>query len=294
MSADDVRSAGNTFAATFLLVFGFVYFGIVEPHFSREHSSEQHLAATLENINRVLSQRKLQLDRIRSRRDLMVEDLSPTAIPATSFPTLNRNRSTAFSQASPSVMYGRRRPSSVAAVSEWEKQEEQELQISERIVQLGVAQQALEKAKLERKQYSIPLLSVSLDEEQLLMFFPILVLIALSRLLLYRSSLLKRLPPNVGGFLPPWAAPVPYRKTDLPFSAWVAVNLLGFAIVGSVLFFTLRFVFLYAREDFLKLHLVAADSAIVLLWALLYGVVTVGAMFVASEDSQVSVITDCE
>jgi hypothetical protein len=259
MKTDEIISRGNTFALTFIVAFAFVYFAIIEPHFARDHSSEQHIENTLQQLAATEIRLQNRLDRIRSRESYF--ELRSGGL-ATSKRTF---------QSKPSA----------GITSQIQKDEETESLIREKLVQLGVAHQALSKAKSEKKDYSIPLISVSIDEETLLKFFPILVLIGLIRLLFYRASLLRVVLHNTESFIPIWAAPLPFGRVRLSFWKWVGVNLVGFIESGSIIFLTLRFVFLYAQENHALLNLVTAETILVAAWAVAYLFVVMLAMFQA-------------
>jgi hypothetical protein len=249
MKADDIISGGNTFALTFIVTFAFVYFAIIEPHFARDHFAEQHIENTLQQITATEIRLLDRLDRIRSRESYLG--------------SLRAGGSLAPVPAAPKKAVG-------ATPQVQKDEEESELLIREKLIQLGVAHQALSKAKAEKKNYAIPIISVSVDEETLLKFFPVLVLIGLVRLLFYRAGLLRVVPSTAESFLPIWIAPLPFGRTSVSFWKWVGVNLLGFIESGSIIFLTLRFVFLYARENHALLKLVAVETLLILAWTLTY------------------------
>ncbi len=257
MKADDLISGGNTFALTFIVAFAFVYFAIIEPHFSRDHSAEQHIENTLQQIAATEIRLQAKLDRIRNRESYFapLRAGGPAALASANGPTKR-----------------------AGIASQVQKDEESEILVREKLVQLGVAHQALSKAKAEKKDYAIPLIAVSVDEETLLKFFPVLVLIGLVRLLFYRASLLRVVPSTAESFLPIWTAPLPFGRTSLSFWKWVGVNLLGFIESGSVIFLTLRFVFLYARENHALLKLVAVETFLIVAWILLYLFLVISSM----------------
>lgn len=269
MEAEEIKSAGNTFAGTFLISFIFVYFAIIEPHFAPKGLLEQHADETLQEIEDGKKQLKSQLARIRLRHSHIGSRLD-TSLPFGSPMTLSKSHAIETAQL--------------------EKDEEAAQQIHEKMVQLDLAQQATEKTKLEKKQYSIPLVSISLDEETLLKFFPVLVLGGLVRLLFYRWSLLKSISCDADGFLPPWVAPLPLGRTRISFRSWVFVNLLGLSLSGIVVLMTLRFIFSYARENFSRLGLVAIDALLVLLWAGSYLFLIASAIFGKAVQTQVNTL----
>lgn len=239
MEANEITSNGNKFAITASVFFAFVYFGIIDPHFDRDRSPEQHIDATLKQVSETEEILRIQLDRIHGRPDIFS---------SSRLFELHPNRSSGQNGQSRSYL--------------------EETSIRQQLVNLGVAHQALSKAKLEKKQYSIPLISVSLDEATILKFFPILVLIGLTRLLSYRHLLLRSAPAPEK--IPIWAAPVPFASASLIFWRWISINLLGFVTSGTVIFLTLRFIYLYARENHAELRLGAIELLVVVAWAILY------------------------
>ena len=267
MKTAEIISAGNTFAGTFLIAFAFIYFAIIEPHFAPKGLSDQQANETLREIDDAKKQLKAELARIRFRHSHIGLNLDVPLSPRTPMATSK---------------------SRARDAAQLQKDEEAVLLIHEKMVQLGMAQQTLEKAKLEKKQYSIPLVSISLDEETLLKFFPVLVLVGLTRLLFYRSNLLSSIAYETENFLPLWAAPLPLGKTTLPFWKWVTVNLLGLTVSGTLIFMTLRFTLSYARENFSQLGLVALDTLLILLWASSYLFLIAYAMFQRTANPQIA------
>lgn len=246
MKAEEVISAGNTFAATFLASFAFVYFVIIEPHFAPKGLSEQHTDETLQEIEESKRELKSQLAEIRFRHSHMESDIE--AIPSTS----NTPPAT---------------KSHAAEAAQLKKDFEAMTALHDKLVQLGVAQEALEKTKREKRQYSVPLVSISLDEETLLKFFPFLVMVALIRLQFYRLSVFRFISNKSDLLLPPWAAPVPFAITGMSFWKWTAVNTLGFTANAIIIFLTLQFVLSYARENYSRIGLVGVDALLILFWA---------------------------
>jgi hypothetical protein len=243
---DEILTAGNKFALTFTVFFGFVFFVIIEPHFSRDRSPEIHVDRSLAEVDVVENALQERRREVLAERD---QDL-------------------------------KRASRKHAPDEEWDRVENKAkegwLSASEKLIQLGVARQTLSKAKLEKKQYTIPLIAVSIDEETLLKFFPIVTVLCLARLFFYRLSLLQTAQEG-DDRLPLWAAPVPFRKTGL--WKWTLVNLSGFLFGGSIVLLTLRFLLMYARENPPRLLLAAADAALLVLWSIFYLVVLAVAMF---------------
>lgn len=256
MKASEVVSAGNSFGIPFIVAFVFIYFAIVDPHYARDTWPEQHMENTLHQIEMTEGQLQEKLSRIRDRNDEI-------RMPVARSLREDKPRITTRPPRSPDQI---------------EKAEDSEIAIREKLVQLGMAHQSLSKAKSEKKDYSIPLISVSINEETLLRFFPLLVVLGLVRLLFFRSTLLRSMPSDSKEFIPIWAAPVPFGATQLPFSSWVGVNLSGFAVAGSIVFLLLRFVLLYARENKASSVLALKEIALIGVWAFIYLVLVVTAI----------------
>jgi hypothetical protein len=249
MKLEDVISAGNAFTATFLASFVFVYFAIIEPHFAPKGLSEQHTDETLQEIDESKKELKSQLAEIRFRHSRIESNVG----------------------AVPSPPYNPSAPRfHIAEAAQLKKDVQAVMAIHDKLVQLGLAQEALEKAKREKRQYSVPILSIALDEETLLKFFPFLVVVALVRLQFYRLSLLRSISHQSDRLLPPWTAPVPFAGTSMSFWKWTTVNTLGFATNGLVIILTLQFVLSYARENFSRIGLVAIDTLMIFLWIVAY------------------------
>src|SRR5262249_41664723 len=159
MDERDILASGNRFLLGFLLVFAFIQFAIIEPHFSRDKTSEKRIEETLQQLTATQDLLKMRLARLRLRQ--------PDFPLQASSPVLQTQKTAKQYQ------------------SDWEKQfqrnEEAESLLREKLVQLGVVSQALLKAKSEKKQYSIPIVSVSVEEDTLLKFFPLLVVFCLLR-----------------------------------------------------------------------------------------------------------------
>jgi hypothetical protein len=267
MKPEEVVNSGNAFALAFTIAFAFVYFAIIEPHFARDRSSEQHIENTLQQITTTEIELQDKLSRIRSRN---AENWLRSPAPLVSSKTNNsRDKSSTPSQN--------------------EKDEDSESLIREKLVQLGVAHQSLSKAKSEKKDYSIPIISVSVDEQTLLKFFPTLVLIGLVRLLFYRASFLRIVEPTADTFMPVWVAPLPFCKTRLSFGKWVGVNLLGFIGIGSILFLLSRFVFLYARENHASLTLVSVEAILIALLTVTYLFLIASAIFRTPKSAEMQI-----
>jgi len=249
VKTDEVISAGNTFAVTFLASFVFVYFAIIEPHFAPKGLSEQHVDEALQQIEESKRELKSQLAEIRFRHSHLESH-------AESIPSPSNKMSLPRSHA--------------AEAAQLKADFQAMMTIHDKLVQLGVAQEALEKAKREKRQYSVPIVSISLDEETLLKFFPFLVMVALVRLQFHRLSLLKSISHKSDQLLPPWAAPLPFARTTMSFSRWTTINMLGFAATGIIVLLTMQFVLSYARENYSRTGLVAIDVLLIVVWTVCY------------------------
>jgi hypothetical protein len=269
MKSDNLISAGNTFAASFFISFIFVYFAVIEPHFAPKGLLEQHADETLQEIDDAKKQLKAELVRIRSRH-LHIGSKLDQSLPLGALANLPKRRA--------------------AEVAQLERDEEAAQRIHEKMVQLELAQQTVEKTKLEKKQYNIPLVNLPLDEDTLLKFFPILVIGGLARLLFYRRNLLRSISVDAKNFLPPWVAPLPMGRVSLSLWGWMMVNVLGFSLSGIIVLMTLRFVFSYARENFSQLGLVAIDALLIFGWIGSYVFFIASAIFVRTPPQQTDIL----
>lgn len=258
MDESDIFASGNRFLFGFLLVFLFIQFAIIEPHFSRDKTLEQKIEATLQQLNVTEGLLRTRLARLDSRAQIGIP-------PQIAQGTHQAQRTGKSYQ------------------SDWEKRfqksEETESLLREKLVQLGVESEALLKVKLEKKQYSIPIISVSIEEDTLLRFFPLLVVVCITRLLVYRSAWLKKASFDQNKPVPLWAGPVPYLRMQNAFRKWIGLNFLNLLLFGTIILFTLRFVFVYAAEERMH-HLRMASIGVLalLVWVVTYLVILVRAV----------------
>lgn len=261
MQTDEILKGGNAFALSFSIAYTFIYLAVIYPHFSSNNELNSTIGSAQSEVRALQAQLYGRLQRIGNELGESGSSPDHLATAASESPSLRAFVSD--SQLRDSRHVGRRDNLPRAAMQgrtlvqsrrtrlsqkDLDRLSSEAADIRSRIVKNQLDYLTLENSKI--KKFTIPGFAGTLDEDIVLALFPLITLLSLIWIGVYRRTLLRELPRHAGGNPPLWAAPLPFGAYKISFWRWTATNASGMSLTGVILFLVVDFLQEYRRNSF--------------------------------------------